>query len=89
LQSGASNDVDGEVKEHKRKPDEVKEHKRKRDAKRIDRGRVQKVKDVAKSLGMTCKNKPLWSPEAKKQALQQCPKRSRRRYSVRLHQAWL
>jgi hypothetical protein len=64
LQSGASKDVDGEVKEHKRK----------RDAKPIDRDRAQKVKDVAKGLGMTCKNKPLWSAEARKQALIDAPK---------------
>ena len=74
LQSGASKDVDGEVKEHKCKPVEVKKRKRKRDAKKVDRGRVQKMKDVAKSPGMRCQNKPLWSPEAKKQALSSAPK---------------
>ena len=74
LHSGDSQDVDGKVKEHKRKPVVVKNRKRKLGAKKIDRGRVQRVKDAAKSLGMRCSNQPAWSPEAKRQALSSAPK---------------
>jgi hypothetical protein len=74
LHSGASQDVDGKVKEHKRKPVVDKNRKRKLGAKKIDRGQVQRVKDAAKSLGMRCSNQPGWSPEAKRQALSSAPK---------------
>jgi hypothetical protein len=53
---------------------EVNTHKRKLDAKQIDRGMVQKVKDMAKSMGMRCRNEPLWSAAAREQAWKDAPK---------------
>jgi hypothetical protein len=70
FQSGGSTDVDGEDNA----PPQAKKQKRKRDNKPIDHNRVKKLKDVAKSLGMTCANKPVWSAEATKKALMDAPK---------------